>query len=90
MPGGGAAYGRPPRDMGAAELTVETILRTIATLTIGLLFGSLALNADLDSKVRVETRGGALEIEWPGRDKDVLMTGPAIAVFEGVWRASDR
>ena len=50
MPGGGAAFGRPPRDMGAAELTVETILRTIATLTIGLLFGTLALNADLDSK----------------------------------------
>ena len=44
----------------------------------------------LDSKVRVETRGGALDIEWPGRDKDVMMTGPAVAVFEGVWRASDR
>jgi hypothetical protein len=53
MPGGGAAYGRPPREMGAAELTVETVLRTIATLTIGLLFGSLALSADLDSRVRV-------------------------------------
>jgi hypothetical protein len=39
--------------MGAAELTVETILRTLATLTIGLLFGSLALNAELDSQVRV-------------------------------------
>jgi diaminopimelate epimerase len=44
----------------------------------------------LDSKVRVRTRGGALEIEWTGPGRDVLMTGPAIAVFEGEWRPGDR
>jgi len=44
----------------------------------------------LDSKVRVQTRGGALDIEWTGPGRDVLMTGPAIAVFEGEWRPGDR
>jgi diaminopimelate epimerase len=44
----------------------------------------------LDSKVRVETRGGALHIDWAGRGRDVLMTGPAVAVFDGEWRPSDR
>jgi hypothetical protein len=53
MPGGGAAYGKQPQQMGAAELTVETVLRTIAMMTIGLLFGSLTFNSDLDSRVRV-------------------------------------
>jgi len=44
----------------------------------------------LDSKVRVQTRGGALDIEWTGPGRDILMTGPAIAVFEGEWRPGDR
>ncbi|MBR0566506.1 diaminopimelate epimerase [Azoarcus sp. L1K30] len=35
------------------------------------------------SPVRVETRGGALEIAWDGRGAPVLMTGPAVTVFEG-------
>jgi len=37
----------------------------------------------LDSPVRVETRGGALTIAWPGGDNPVVMKGPAQSVFEG-------
>ena len=37
----------------------------------------------LDSPVRVETRGGALTITWPGGDNAVWMKGPARAVFDG-------
>jgi diaminopimelate epimerase len=37
----------------------------------------------LDSPVSVATRGGLLGIVWDGGDAPVLMTGPAIAVFEG-------
>lgn len=37
----------------------------------------------LDSPVRVSTRGGALEIAWAGAEAPVLLTGPAVTVFEG-------
>lgn len=37
----------------------------------------------LDSPVNVATRGGALTIVWNGDGTDVLMTGPAITVYEG-------
>jgi diaminopimelate epimerase len=37
----------------------------------------------LDAKVDVETRGGVLTIEWAGGGSPVLMTGPAVTVFEG-------
>jgi diaminopimelate epimerase len=37
----------------------------------------------LDAKVNVETRGGVLTIEWAGGGSPVLMTGPAVTVFEG-------
>jgi diaminopimelate epimerase len=37
----------------------------------------------LDSPVHVATHGGTLTIEWGGEGTDVLMTGPAITVFEG-------
>ena len=37
----------------------------------------------LDSKVDVDTRGGRLTIEWQGGPNHVLMTGPALSVFEG-------
>jgi len=37
----------------------------------------------LDRRVDVETRGGLLTIEWAGGEAPVLMTGPAITVFEG-------
>ncbi|MDD5471882.1 MAG: diaminopimelate epimerase [Sideroxydans sp.] len=37
----------------------------------------------LDDTVHVATRGGALTITWTGDTNPVLMTGPAITVFEG-------
>ena len=37
----------------------------------------------LVSPVRVETRGGELEIAWAGAGAPVMMTGPAVTVFEG-------
>jgi diaminopimelate epimerase len=37
----------------------------------------------LDDSVHVATRGGALTITWNGGTNPVLMTGPAITVFEG-------
>ena len=37
----------------------------------------------LEARVRVTTRGGDLSILWEGEGKPVLMTGPAVTVFEG-------
>jgi diaminopimelate epimerase len=37
----------------------------------------------LDARVDVDTRGGRLTIEWQGGPHSVLMTGPAVTVFEG-------
>lgn len=37
----------------------------------------------LDTTVQVATRGGSLTITWAGERSPVLMTGPAITVFEG-------
>ncbi|MDZ4200681.1 MAG: diaminopimelate epimerase [Gallionella sp.] len=37
----------------------------------------------LDSPVNVATRGGTLTIAWDSEGAPVLMTGPAISVFEG-------
>jgi diaminopimelate epimerase len=41
----------------------------------------------LDSPVQVHTRGGDLQIAWGGMVNDVaqpvIMTGPAVTVFEG-------
>lgn len=37
----------------------------------------------LDRSVDVDTRGGRLSIEWAGPGTPVLMTGPAVTVFEG-------
>lgn len=37
----------------------------------------------LDPVVHVETRGGPLTIEWQGGESPVLMTGPAVTVYEG-------
>ena len=42
-----------------------------------------AMRGLLDPVVRVETRGGALTIAWPGPGAPVTMTGPATTVFEG-------
>jgi diaminopimelate epimerase len=37
----------------------------------------------LDAHVRVTTRGGDLTIAWAGAGQPVMMTGPAVTVFEG-------
>ena len=37
----------------------------------------------LDKRVTVATRGGDLSILWEGEGKPVMMTGPAVTVFEG-------
>jgi len=37
----------------------------------------------LQSPVRVDARGGTLSIAWNGPGQPVLMTGPAVTVFEG-------
>src|SRR4051794_23201435 len=37
----------------------------------------------LNSPVQVDTRGGMLQIAWPGVAQPVVMTGPAQSVFEG-------
>ena len=37
----------------------------------------------LDSPVKVATRGGELSIAWAGTDSPVMLTGPAVTVFEG-------
>ena len=48
----------------------------------------------LDAKVDVETRGGVLTIQWAGEGPDgmapVLMTGPAVTVFEGEIEVPDQ
>jgi diaminopimelate epimerase len=37
----------------------------------------------LDSPVKVATRGGDLSIAWAGGNSSVMLTGPAVSVFEG-------
>ena len=37
----------------------------------------------LDRTVTAELKGGSLEITWQGNDASILMTGPAVTVFEG-------
>jgi diaminopimelate epimerase len=37
----------------------------------------------LDSSVDVDTRGGRLTIRWAGPGTPVMMTGPAVKVFDG-------
>jgi diaminopimelate epimerase len=44
----------------------------------------------LDARVRVSTRGGDLTIRWEGGDNPVLMTGPAVTVFEGEMEIDER
>ena len=40
----------------------------------------------MDSPVTIDLPGGRLSIEWAGPGKPVLMTGPAVRVFEGQVR----
>jgi diaminopimelate epimerase len=37
----------------------------------------------LDNPVAVTTRGGELSIAWDGEQSSVMLTGPAVSVFEG-------
>ena len=37
----------------------------------------------LQSPVKVDMRGGTLSIAWAGGDASVVMTGPAVNVYEG-------
>jgi len=41
------------------------------------------LRGVLDSPVAVQTRGGQLLIQWSGPGAAVMLTGPAVSVFEG-------
>lgn len=63
-------------ERGAGE-TLACGTGACAAVVAGILRGLLA------SPVRVETRGGALEIAWDGPGTPVMMTGPAVTVFEG-------
>jgi diaminopimelate epimerase len=48
-----------------------------AAVVIGRLWG------ELDERVEVSLPGGVLIIEWPGEGAAVMMTGPAVRVFDG-------
>jgi len=63
-------------ERGAGE-TLACGTGACAAVVAGILRGLL------DSPVRVDTRGGALTIAWAGPNSPVLMTGPAVTVFEG-------
>ncbi|NMG65820.1 diaminopimelate epimerase [Azoarcus indigens] len=63
-------------ERGAGE-TLACGTGACAAVVAGILRGLLV------SPVRVETRGGELEIAWSGPETPVLMTGPAVTVFEG-------
>lgn len=43
------------------------------------------LNGLLDPSVTVDLQGGRLQIDWPGPGTPLLMIGPAVHVFDGVW-----
>jgi diaminopimelate epimerase len=44
---------------------------------------SAMLRGAAESLVRIELRGGDLQIEWSGGDAPIFMTGPAASVFSG-------
>ncbi len=44
---------------------------------------SAMLRGAVDRRVRIELRGGDLEIEWASDDAHIFMTGPAAEVFSG-------
>ena len=63
-------------ERGAAE-TLACGTGACAAVVTGILRGLVK------TPVRVHTRGGELEIAWAGPGAPVLMTGPAVTVFEG-------
>ena len=40
----------------------------------------------MESPVQLELPGGRLSIEWAGPGRPVIMTGPAVRVYEGQIR----
>ncbi|MDC6695312.1 diaminopimelate epimerase, partial [Leclercia adecarboxylata] len=40
----------------------------------------------MDSPLQIELQGGKLSIEWAGPGQPVMMTGPAVRVYEGQVR----
>ena len=48
-----------------------------AAVVIGRLWG------ELDERVEVSLPGGVLGVQWPGEGAPVIMTGPAVRVFDG-------
>jgi diaminopimelate epimerase len=63
-------------ERGAGE-TLACGTGACAAVVAGILRGVLS------SPVRVGTRGGGLTVAWDGPNHSVLMTGPAVTVFEG-------
>ena len=63
-------------ERGAGE-TMSCGTGACAAVVAGVLRGLL------DRAVRVSTRGGDLGISWAGEGQPVMMTGPAVTVFEG-------
>ncbi len=63
-------------ERGAGE-TLACGTGACAAVVAGILRGLL------DARVNVATRGGDLVIVWAGAGQPVLMTGPAVTVFEG-------
>jgi len=63
-------------ERGAGE-TLSCGTGACAAVVTGILRGLL------DDRVHVATHGGSLTIQWLGGDSPVLMTGPALAVFDG-------
>jgi diaminopimelate epimerase len=63
-------------ERGAGE-TLACGTGACAAVVAGVRFGLF------DATVDVHTRGGLLTIAWAGGDTPVLMTGPAVTVFEG-------
>ncbi len=65
-------------ERGAGE-TLACGTGACAAVVTGIVRGLL----EKDQPVRVTTRGGDLLIRWNGEGTPVLMTGPAVTVFEG-------
>ena len=63
-------------ERGAGE-TLACGSGACAAVVVGRLWGRLS------PSVRVDLPGGALEIHWVGEGESVMMTGPAVTVFEG-------
>ena len=69
-------------ERGAGE-TLACGTGACAAVVAGIRLGLLAPRVD------VQTHGGVLTIEWAGGDSPVLMTGPAVTVFEGEIEVPD-